>query len=93
MTLALYGFIVNTVAGDGAPENRSAFKILATITAREILSGTWDDEELKGLPLDFKIGFKHPHKFYSDRGVTIVIGGEMPHWVRYRYLSGYFKPP
>ena len=62
--LAFYGFIVDTIAGDGASENRSVFKLLATISAREILSdsGIFSDDELEGLPLDFKIAFPHPNR-------------------------------
>jgi hypothetical protein len=33
--LAAYGLIVNTIAADRASENRSANKMLATVTARE----------------------------------------------------------
>ncbi|KAL7527937.1 hypothetical protein ACHAXR_003152, partial [Thalassiosira sp. AJA248-18] len=80
-TLGLYGFIVDTIAGDGASENRRTWKSLATISARDILGKHWTEEELKDLPLDFKIGFPHPHPMYSDK-VTIIIGGEMPHWVK-----------
>ena len=81
LALAFYGFIVDTLAGDGASENRATFKLLATISARDILRTIYSEEELKGLPLDFKIGFRHPHRRYRDK-VTIVIGGEMPHWVK-----------
>ena len=79
MSLALYGFVVDTITGDGASENRLTFKTLATITARDILSDHFTADELKGLPLDFKIGFNHPHPMLE---VIIVIGGEMPHWVK-----------
>jgi hypothetical protein len=34
--LYVYGFIVNSISGDGASENRSAFKQLATIPAKDI---------------------------------------------------------
>ena len=79
MSLAYYGFIVDTIAGDGASENRATFKSLATITAREVLSKVWTDDELKDLPLDFKIAFPHPHPLYRKR-VMVIVGGEMPHW-------------
>ena len=81
VTCALYGFIIDTISGDGASENRLTWKTLATISAREILGKHWSEEELEGLPLDFKIGFQHPHPMYKDK-VTIIIGGEMPHWVK-----------
>ena len=79
MSLAFYGFIVDTVAGDGASENRTTWKTLATLSARDILVGTFTEEELHNLPLDFMIGFPHPHDEYRDK-ITIIIGGEMPHW-------------
>ena len=79
VSLAFYGFIVDTVAGDGASENRSTWKTLSTVSARDILVGTFTEEELDGLPLDFKIGFPHPHDEYRNK-ITIIIGGEMPHW-------------
>ena len=79
MSLAYYGFIDDTIAGNGASENRATFKSLATITAREVLSKVWTDDELKDLPLDFKIAFPHPHPLYR-KNVLVIIGGEMPHW-------------
>jgi len=82
--LAFYGFIVDTIAGDGASENRSVFKLLATISAREILcdTGIFSEDELDGLPLDFKIAFPHPNRQFRKKGMMVVIGGEMPHWVK-----------
>lgn len=77
--LAFYGFIVDTIAGDGAGENRLTWKNLCTISAREILVGQFTEEELDGLPLDFMIGFPHPHPMYGKK-ITVIIGGEMPHW-------------
>ena len=67
--------------GDGASENRSTFKRLATISARWFFQEFFGDDELAGLPLDFKIAFDHPCPIYKDK-VKIVIGGEMPHWVK-----------
>ena len=78
-SLAFYGFIVDTIAGDGASENRSSWKSLATITAHDILSDVFSTDELQDLPLDFKIAFPHPSKIYRDT-VKVIIGGEMPHW-------------
>ena len=76
----MYGFIVVYVVGDGAAENRTTFKTLATITARKVLSKCFDMMQLKGLPLDFKIAFLHPNKYFKD--VLIFVGGDMPHWVK-----------
>lgn len=81
VTLAVYGWIMDTIVGDGASENRSAFKKLATISAHEIFDRRFPPEVLDGLPLAFKIGFEHPSPMYR-KNVTIVIGGEMPHWVK-----------
>lgn len=80
LTLSLFGFIVDTIVGDGASENRSTFKALATLSASDILSPHYDSEFIKGLPLDTKIAFKHPNPHYSH--IKIFIGGEMPHWVK-----------
>ena len=70
---------MDTVVGDGASENQPVWKTLCTVTTRDILDGTWTAEELDGLPLDFKVGFEHPHPLCRCK-VTIVVGGEMPHW-------------
>lgn len=56
--LGLYGFIVDTITGDGASENRKVFKMLATFSARQVffeLNGEriWPEDYLDGLPLDF----------------------------------------
>ena len=69
---------MDTVAGDGAPDNRSAFKGVATISARDILGNKFTPNELADLHLDFKIGFQHPHQMHRDK-ITVVIGGEVPH--------------
>eukprot|EP00957_Ditylum_brightwellii_P120211 9172661-Ditylum_brightwellii.AAC.2 len=66
LILLFYGFIVDTVAGDGAAENSSTFKILATVTAQDIFTKYFDDETLKGLPLDTNIAFKHPNKIFNN---------------------------
>ena len=81
MALSFYGFITNTISGDGASENRSAFRFLATIPTKTILEKRWSDQELAGLDANFKIGFHHPHPLYRKK-VTVVVGGEMPHWVK-----------
>ena len=79
--LFFYGFLVTQLGSDGASENRSAFKLLATISAKEILSKIWSAKKLEGLPLDFKIGFEFPHRLLGNK-ITVIIGGEMPHWVK-----------
>ena len=38
--LALFGFLVDTVGGDGAAENRSALKQLSTISVKDVLVDT-----------------------------------------------------
>jgi hypothetical protein len=82
LALYHYGFIVNDIVGDGASENRSTFKLLCTITAKDILSKHFDAAYLKDLPLSTKIAFKHPCKHLADQGYIIFIGGEMPHWAK-----------
>ena len=79
--LSYCGFIVDTIVGDGASENRSTFKILATITAKTILGEHYPEELLEDLPTEMKIAFPHPNPEYADR-IKIFIGGEMPHWVK-----------
>jgi hypothetical protein len=78
--LSLFGFICDTIVGDGASENRSLFKVLATITAKDILSPHYDAALLKELPINTKIAFYHPNPNYKH--IKIFIGGEMPHWVK-----------
>ena len=71
--LASRGFIVNQIASDGATENVSAMKQLATIKAKDAFPGLD-----KRLPQDIPVAFYHP--IFSD--VKVYIGGEMPHWVK-----------
>ena len=71
---------MDTIVGDGASKNRSAFKLLSTVSARKILGNHYTEHQLRDLPLDFKIGFPHPHPQCWKHGIIIVIGGEMPHW-------------
>jgi hypothetical protein len=79
--VATFGFVVNDIVGDGASENRTTFKTLATVTTGDVLKKNgFTAEQLKGLPLNFKVAFRHPNKHYKD--VLIFIGGEMPHWVK-----------
>ena len=71
--LYTYGFIVNNICGDGATENRSCFKQLATMKASKIFdhSDCLPDDDLP-------IAFTHP----CDPKYIIFIGGEMPRWVK-----------
>ena len=75
--LANYGFIVDTIVGDGASKNWSTFKGLATVSAREVFKNHFPADLLDALPSDFKIAFKHPNPHYSR--ILIFIGGKMPH--------------
>ena len=79
--LSLYGFIVDTIAGDGAAENRSAFKTLATLTAREMLKDHYPSDLLDSINSSTKIAFPHPNPEYAEE-ICIFIGGDMPHWVK-----------
>ena len=60
--LAQYGFIINTIASDGASENRSANKKLATLTANDVLvNHPVKNESMKvGFPMNMKIVFPRP---------------------------------
>ena len=80
--VALYnhGFICSWIGNDGATECRSATKILCTYSARDILSETFTQEELAGLPLDTKVAMQHPSPGCED--VKVVFGSDMPHWVK-----------
>ena len=71
--LAARGFIVNQVASDGATENVSAMKQIATITAKEVFA-----DLDPSLPQDILVAFPHP----SFSSIMVYIGGEMPHWVK-----------
>ena len=81
VVLIHYGSIVDTITGDGASENRSVLKKLCSISAQAILIGQFTTKQMHDLPLDIKISFPHPHPLYR-KDVFIVIGGEMPHWVK-----------
>ena len=80
--LSYYGFIVITITGDGASENRSTFKTLADKTAREILEDHYPDDFLDSLNLDFKIAFKHPNPICAAENIVVFIGADMSHWVK-----------
>ena len=81
--LAQYGFIVNTIASDGASENRSANKNLATLTANDVLvnHSVKKDELMKvGFPMNMINAFLHPS--LSNDGVIIFIDSDMPHLIK-----------
>jgi hypothetical protein len=65
--LSCYGFIVDTLAADGSSEYRSANKMMATITAKDIFGN-----------FDMKVAFHHPTRPSS----IIFIGGDMPHLIK-----------
>ena len=71
--LAMRGFIVNQVTSDGATENVSAMKQLATLKASEMF-----DNLCSSLPGNVPVAFPHP---VFDKQI-VFIGGEMPHWVK-----------
>ena len=80
--LAQYGFIVNTIASDGASENRSANKKLATLTANDVLVNhpVKKDELMKvGFPMNIKVAFPYPS--LSKDGLIIFIDSDMPHFI------------
>ena len=80
-SLAKYGFIVDTITGDGASENRSVFKTLSTLSFKDILADKLthvSQEIINKFPVDFKIAFEHP----TIEGLYIFIAGDMPHLVK-----------
>ena len=81
VALFRYNLIVNNVTGDGASENRSAFKGLATISIDEMfaLCGIClSISRKKSFPVSFKIAFRHPLR----PDIIILIGGDMPHLLK-----------
>ena len=83
MSLAQYGFIINTIASDGALENRSANKKVATLTANDGLVNhpVKKDVSIKlGFPMNMKVAF--PHLSLSKDGVIIFIDNDMPHLIK-----------
>ena len=89
-SLYVFGLIVNNICGDGATENRSAFKQLATFTVNDIFQTgcrqckktsqqAIENSLLDNLPnRELKIAFSHP----CDEGIKVFIGGEMPHLIK-----------
>ena len=80
ITVALYryGLSINNAVGDGATENQTACRILATLTVEDILGDSLTPKHRIFLPLDFKIAYHH--SFQND--VIIFIGGDMPYLVK-----------
>ena len=70
------------MTGDGASENRSAFRSLSTISMREIIdksSLTLTTKQKTIIPLsEYNVAFHHP----IQNDITIFIGGEMPHLIK-----------
>lgn len=76
--LAKFGFITDTVVGDGASENRSVMRQLATLTAKDLFGGDIGMQLQNQLPMEKKIAFRHP----TLVSIIIFIGGDMPHWIK-----------
>jgi hypothetical protein len=76
--LALHGFVVDTIAADGAAENRSAYKMMATITAREVFGNNLGENADDDLPMDMKIAFLHP--IYAE--IKVFPSADMPHLIK-----------
>ena len=86
----LYSFriIVNNVTADGASENRSAFRALATITMKEIFDKNTSlhltTKQKSRIPLsEYNVAFYHP----IQDVITVFIGGEMAVVQRYHTFS------
>lgn len=75
-----YGFIVKHIGCDGATEIRSALHLVGNVRAQDVLGEVLSADELSGLPMDFIVGYRHPSQGCED--VTILFGGDMPHWVK-----------
>ena len=61
VALAKYGFVVDTIVGDGASENRSVMRQLGTLTADLLLGEKILSPEVKERrPMDKRIAFHHP---------------------------------
>ena len=71
-----HGFFVNNITGDGASENRTAHKLLATVKASKLFKPTDGETMLPGA--NHLVAFMHP----CEPDKYIFIGGEMPHWVK-----------
>ena len=71
------------MTADGASENRSAFRALATITMKEIFEKNTSihltAKQKSIIPMsEYKVAFYHP----IQDDITIFIGGEMPHLIK-----------
>ena len=77
VSLHRYGFTVNNVVGDGATENRTAVRSLATLTMRDISFKHLSVKQKDVLDMELKIAFYHP----IDKSL-IFIGSDMPHLVK-----------
>ena len=83
-------FIFNSIRGDGATENRGAFKQLGTLTARDVFGSRCKNcslnvhTSLKSTLLDSLPNDKLPIVFLHlcDNKVNVFIGGELPRWVK-----------
>ena len=73
-----YGLIINNIVGDGATENQSAERSLATLTAADVFKDFLTKEQKNKLPMDLKIAFVHPIR--SD--IIVFICADMPHLVK-----------
>ena len=79
--LARFGFIVIILNCDGATENRSANKQLATLSIADVLIDPIQElcpQLLKRISLDFKCAFYHP----TVSNKIIFISSDMPHFVK-----------
>ena len=74
---------MNTIASDGASENRAANKKLATLTAQDVLINNQvklDELKKTGFPMNMKVAFNHPT--LSNDGIVIFIDSDMPHLIK-----------
>ena len=79
VALNRYNLLVINIVRDGASENRTACRNLATLTAEDVFGKEYfSANQNKVLLLDLKIAFRHPIRSH----ILIFIGGDMPHLIK-----------
>ena len=74
---------MNSVASDGASENRAANKNITTLIAQDFLINNQvklDELKRAGFPMNMKVAFNHP--ILSNDGIVIFIDSDMPHLIK-----------
>eukprot|EP00957_Ditylum_brightwellii_P067645 5134540-Ditylum_brightwellii.AAC.2 len=82
MALWHFGFAADNVTGNGASENRSAFKTIPNTSAEKLIGHHFTEKQNKLLPMKQNIAFYHPAFIHENKKIVIFIGGEMPHLIK-----------